>query len=141
LFVLEHNGIAQTTPTDYAHAGDLILRAASFGIETSSGVATEIEAVRALAKSAVADVRTKSRPHFLRLHTLRLGPHSKGDDSRTETDVFALREQDPILSMARKLDDLDPGRKRDLEALVEKRISAAVKASKASPFLEDFPRD
>ncbi len=96
LFVLEDNGISQTTPKSLAHAGDLGTRARSFGIRSESMEAGRVLELHALAKQLVADIRTQSRPAFLHVTTYRLRAHSKGDDTRSETDLEDLRRKDPL---------------------------------------------
>ena len=138
LFVLEHNGIAQTTPTELVHAGDIAARAAAFGIATGEVAADDIRTVRTTAAAAVQQVRRESRPYFLIAHTTRLMPHSKGDDTRTPDEIETLRARDPVVPLSAELARLDPGRKSEIEHRVNARIAEAVVAAREAPY-SDFP--
>src|SRR3954468_1986480 len=78
LFVVENNGIAQTTPTAETIGGSIAARGEAFGLRT-----WELDDSRpdflASADSVVRTVRETRLPGFLVIHTARLGPHSKGD--------------------------------------------------------------
>lgn len=136
LFVLEHNGIAQTTPTHLAQAGDLASRPAAFGIGTTSLIADDVVEVHRAAAEIVEEVRLTSHPHFLVLHTVRLMPHSKGDDTRAKTELAGLQHRDSLHRLAETLAALEPVRKTEIEGAVEKRIAAAVEAALAAPHLD-----
>lgn len=99
--VVEHNGIAQSTPTDHQLAGTIGGRVGAFGIGFSETDSDDINGIRALAAPCVDRVRTSRAPHVLLLHTIRLGPHSKGDDSRPAQEVHRLRRQDWLDRYAR----------------------------------------
>ncbi len=94
LFVVEDNGIAQTTPKHVGVAGEIATRAASFGIECRSIASTDLQALDACAREAVAYVREKRRPFWLHIETTRLRAHSKGDDTRSDAELALLRERD-----------------------------------------------
>lgn len=136
LFVLESNGIAQTTPTPLAHAGNLSTRADTFGIAGSRLNGLDVEAVREAAVEAAGYVRRRCKPFFLFLDVLRLAPHSKGDDTRAEDEIEALRVQDPVPSVHSRLLLEDEARLRRLEADVSARIATAVESAKNAPYAE-----
>jgi len=94
LVVVEHNGIAQSTPTELQLAGTIAGRAAAFGITHHRTESTDVEEIRAELGELVARVRGDSRPLVVEFATHRLGPHSKGDDTRAESVVRAAREHD-----------------------------------------------
>jgi 2-oxoisovalerate dehydrogenase E1 component len=95
LFVVENNGIAQTTPTAETVGGDILARGAAFGLRTwrvddaDPSFATTVEDI-------VAEVRASGKPGFLVIDTRRLGPHSKGDDLRDPEELEAIRARDPL---------------------------------------------
>lgn len=136
LFVLEHNGIAQTTPSHLAHAGVMLDRPKAFGIESNALDASDFEQVFEAAGTAVNYVRSNSRPYFLQLNVLRLMPHSKGDDTRTEDELASLNKRDPVLQFSKRLDALDAGRRSAIEASVDARIAAAVEKALNTPFMQ-----
>jgi len=94
LVVVEHNGIAQSTPTAQQLAGTIAGRAAAFGISCSESDSTDLNEIRAGVAPRIDRVRTTHAPHVEVLHTIRLGPHSKGDDSRPADEVRALWQRD-----------------------------------------------
>ena len=102
LFVVENNGIAQSTPTAAAVAGSLLARGQAFGIgssrvgDTSENFLEDVEAI-------VDGVRTSNRPHFLVIDTERLGAHSKGDDLRPREEIDRIRARDPLLALRARL--------------------------------------
>jgi TPP-dependent pyruvate/acetoin dehydrogenase alpha subunit len=97
LFVVEDNGIAQTTPAALAVSGSIADRAKPFGIRSFSAEETNALAIYELASEAIEYVRSEKRPVWLHLKTVRLGPHSKGDDTRPETELQELRRRDPLI--------------------------------------------
>ncbi|MFI6133698.1 thiamine pyrophosphate-dependent dehydrogenase E1 component subunit alpha [Micromonospora sp. NPDC051141] len=94
LVVVEHNRIAQSTPTTAQLAGTIAGRVAGFGITVSESDSLDLNEVRAAAAPHVARVRALRQPHVLVQHTVRLGPHSKGDDSRAADELRELRRLD-----------------------------------------------
>nr|WP_062340698.1 thiamine pyrophosphate-dependent dehydrogenase E1 component subunit alpha [Herbidospora sakaeratensis] len=82
LVVVEHNGIAQTTPTAMAMSGNIGMRCAAFGVRHVALPAGDIASIRAVLTPLVASVRDGS-PLVVEFSVNRLGPHSKGDDTRS----------------------------------------------------------
>lgn len=103
LFVLENNGYAQSTRRELAQVGVLHQRAASFGIATACGDGNNIETVVQMATEAAKYVRCEKKPFFLELNTYRLGPHSKGDDNRSEAELAPHRARDPLVLAAQRI--------------------------------------
>lgn len=102
LFVVENNGIAQTTYTDTVIGGEIVDRGKAFGLQTwalddaNHDFLAQVEGV-------VGSVRTSKSPGLLSIITGRLGPHSKGDDLRSEDEKKALAERDPLQKIGAKL--------------------------------------
>ncbi|MER5336808.1 thiamine pyrophosphate-dependent dehydrogenase E1 component subunit alpha [Micromonospora sp. NPDC002717] len=94
LVVVEHNRIAQSTPTTEQLAGTIGGRVAGFGITFSESDSLDLNEVRAAAAPHIERVRATRQPHVLVQHTVRLGPHSKGDDSRPADEIRRLRHLD-----------------------------------------------
>lgn len=103
LFVVENNGIAQTTPTHTTIGGSINTRGTAFGLkvwrfdDADPNFMTTVDGV-------IAEMRDLSGPGFLIIDTGRLGPHSKGDDLRDPMERQAIAERDPLLALARQLD-------------------------------------
>jgi pyruvate dehydrogenase E1 component alpha subunit len=94
LVLVEHNGIAQSTPTAHEMAGTVGGRAAAFGIGCDEITGTDLIGIRRQLAPRVEQVRTEHKPHVVVFHTTRLGPHSKGDDTRPPSELAALRAAD-----------------------------------------------
>ena len=112
LFVVENNGIAQTTHTADTIGGSISARGEAFGLRT-----WELDDGRAdflhSAEDIVRQVRETRRPGFLVIRTARLGPHSKGDDLRAAPELDAIRQRDPL---ARLGDSIDGATRAEIEA-------------------------
>ncbi len=102
LFVVEHNGIAQTTYTRDTIGGDIVARGKAFGLsawrlsDRDENFSAEVEAV-------IEDLRESRRPGMLVIDTGRLGPHSKGDDLRDVVERDELAAADPLMALAARL--------------------------------------
>lgn len=129
LVVVEHNRIAQSTPTEHQLAGTIPARAAAFGVSVSETDATDITAIRAEAAPHVARVRDSHAPHVLVAHTTRLGPHSKGDDTRPAEEVARLWAQDWLTAYARRF----PEQFEAADERARQRVDAVVAAVLARP--------
>jgi TPP-dependent pyruvate/acetoin dehydrogenase alpha subunit len=104
LFVIEDNGYAQSTPSYLEVAGSMRARPEAFGIPVIEETTTDVRRVLALAGEAADRVRAETRPHCLLLHTVRLGPHSKGDDHRDPRELQQAWERDPLRIVRPALD-------------------------------------
>jgi acetoin:2,6-dichlorophenolindophenol oxidoreductase subunit alpha len=100
LVVVEHNHIAQSTPTEAVMAGTVAGRAAAFGIAHHPVTGTDVIAIRELLAPVVARVRAGA-PAVVEFDTSRLGPHSKGDDTRDPQTIAAARGRDWYPAYAR----------------------------------------
>ncbi|MCH7970935.1 MAG: hypothetical protein IH960_07830, partial [Chloroflexi bacterium] len=58
-------------------------------------------------ESAFANVRDTGKPFCQVVHTFRLGPHSKGDDPRTEDEIAPWRKLDPLVVGRRHFSESD----------------------------------
>ncbi len=103
LIVCENNGIAQTTETIFGIAGEVIKRAEAFNIETLSTDTTDCEIIYYEAEKIIKKVRETSKPFFWEIKTIRLGPHSKGDDTRDPTYLSEIKEKDPLFFIKEKV--------------------------------------
>ena len=105
LFVCENNFIAQTTPSNLSISGKIDMRANSFGIKTFSTYEYDLEKIEIVSKEAVNYVRSNRVPAFLEIGSLRLGPHSKGDDTRSKDEISKLKKKDPYLKIKNKINN------------------------------------
>lgn len=123
LFLLVDNGIAQSTPKHLEHAGELETRAWTFGIDGASIEADDVIKVYSIACDIVNEIRERSRPFFLHVKTTRLGPHSKGDDTRPKEEMELLQQKDPLLKVAANLAE---GLRTEIEQNIDARVQKAV---------------
>jgi acetoin:2,6-dichlorophenolindophenol oxidoreductase subunit alpha len=128
LLVVENNGIAQSTPTVRQLAGDIAGRVRAFGIPYGRIDAIDIAAIRREIRPLVESVRETCSPAAIEFHVPRLGPHSKGDDTRTDEELAELRKGDWYRQYSRDypehfrgLDDEARRRMRDVIADVAAR--------------------
>ena len=97
LFVVENNNIAQTTDISINTAGKIKDRLKAFGIKTDFLKSTDVEEINFLSKKVISEIKNKNRCQALVIENQRLGPHSKGDDSRTSEELSQFKKKDPIL--------------------------------------------
>lgn len=131
LFVIENNGYAQTTPCRLQVAGSMSKRPEAFDISVEEISSTDVCEILSVASKAVDFIRSESRPYCLLLHTIRLGPHSKGDDHRSEEEIEELKKLDPLKIMEAELDALRISRvKENVLQLVNMTKESALKEPK-----------
>jgi TPP-dependent pyruvate/acetoin dehydrogenase alpha subunit len=132
LYVVEHNQIAQTTPTAQVFAGDMATRFAAFDIPVMELDTSDVLEISAVAQDLLNDIRTQGTPLGLILHTHRFGPHSKGDDTRDPQVVAHLREtRDPLRILATRL---SPDACAAIQAETEALVSAAFQQALKDPY-------
>ena len=107
LFVCENNFIAQTTPIDLGVSGDIGLRAKSFNIKTFKTYDYDVLKINNLSKDAIKFVRKERKPAFLEIGSVRLGPHSKGDDTRDKNLINKLKNIDPLIKIESNIKEKD----------------------------------
>ncbi len=123
LYVLENNRIAQTTPIHLSIAGDLSMRFEAFGIPTRQLDSSDVCEIQPVANEMLADIRSRGIPGCLILHTFRFGPHSKGDDTRSDEEISSLRRtHDPLAIHAIRLVEEE---RKSIHANVDSQIEAA----------------
>jgi pyruvate dehydrogenase E1 component alpha subunit len=94
LVIVENNHIAQSTPSALNTAGTIADRAAAFGMAYHNITSTDITEIRAELRPLVSWVRERPMPAVVEFDTVRVGPHSKGDDSRDEETLRDVRTRD-----------------------------------------------
>ncbi len=96
MVILENNGYAQSTSQEETLSGDILNRAAAFGIKTMQGNTWDYMGLFEILKDASEHCRTESEPVFVQVDTFRLKAHSKGDDDRPKELIQAYLERDPL---------------------------------------------
>jgi 2-oxoisovalerate dehydrogenase E1 component len=102
LFVVEHNGIAQTTSTNDTIGGSIEGRGKAFGLTTWQ-LDDSLTDFLDRAEKVVETVRRTRQPGLLVIDTRRLGPHSKGDDLRDKMEMQTITARDPLMRMRERL--------------------------------------
>lgn len=129
LFVVEANGIAQTTEIAQTLGGSIAARGAAFGLRTWCLDDSDPDICERTA-DVVRAVRSTSTPGFLIVNTRRLGPHSKGDDLRDQSEMQGIRERDPLTRLGLTL---DPNERRTCEARNAAFVASLVELATESP--------
>jgi TPP-dependent pyruvate/acetoin dehydrogenase alpha subunit len=131
LYVVENNHIAQTTPIESGVAGEIHLRFKAFNIPSEELDTSDVLEILPVAGNLLANVRKFTSPQALILNTCRLGPHSKGDDTRSQDEIDSLRDKrDPVKIHAQRL---PADRRQFIEAEVESQVRAAFELAQTDP--------
>ncbi|MGI5128084.1 thiamine pyrophosphate-dependent dehydrogenase E1 component subunit alpha [Pseudonocardia sp. CA-107938] len=112
LVVVENNGIAQSTPTALELAGTIAGRAAAFGAVHHATATADVAGLRAEVAPLVAAVRAGAGPHVLEVAVHRIGPHSKGDDTRPAEEKRRAARHDWYAPLAAARPELDERARR-----------------------------
>ncbi|MFN2152837.1 MAG: thiamine pyrophosphate-dependent dehydrogenase E1 component subunit alpha [Anaerolineales bacterium] len=133
LYVVEHNQIAQTTPTERVFAGDMTLRFEAFDISVTEVDTSDVLEISDVAEKLIDDIRSEGSPRGLILHTHRFGPHSKGDDTRDPQVVAHLREtRDPLKIQAERLS-------QDERAAIQVEVTTLVAVAFQQALKDPYP--
>lgn len=137
LVVIENNGIAQTTPTRIQLAGTISGRAQAFGIGYHRIVTCDVEKIRQELAPLIDQVRRGHTPLIVEFETVRLGPHSKGDDTRTPEEIALVRERDwcRLVALA------EPDRFAAADTAARERVADLVRAVRSRPLSTWAPVD
>lgn len=119
LFVIDNNEYAQTTPRHLHAAGVLSKRPEAFGIPTKEISSTDVCVILKAASEEIGFIRSECLPRCLLLHSVRLGPHSKGDDYRTKQELDEAKNKDPLSILESKIDS---SRKEKIRKEVSSKI-------------------
>ncbi len=130
LYILEENQYAQSTPSCMTVTGSIVGRASAFGIEAEEIQTNDALELIPLMQRCVKRVR-QQQPMLLVVHTYRLSPHSKGDDTRDPLEVERWWKKDPLLLMRSKL----PAELADqIERETEEEVAEAIRTAEVAPF-------
>ncbi len=103
LFVIENNNIAQTTKIDLNTAGSHKNRLEAFGINATYLKSTDVEEINFISKKIISEIRKNNKCQGIVIDNQRLGPHSKGDDSRSPKELNIFKKNDPVLIIKEKI--------------------------------------
>ena len=125
VFAIEANGIAQTTPTELQLAGGLAARCRAFDMPVEEVPGTDLAETLAVATRAVDAARAEQRPRALISHAIRLGPHSKGDDTRGTAQMQLAWARDPVAMLRSEVGAAADAIDRDITALMHDTLARA----------------
>lgn len=129
LVVVENNGIAQSTPASVHTAGTIAGRAAAFGVTYHHVDSVDLGEIRSAVAPLVRAVRETPMPAVVEFSTVRLGPHSKGDDTRDSAALAFAQDRDWYPRYRRLLGD----RFDHAEGRQQARVADTVRAVAARP--------
>ncbi len=132
--VVENNGIAQTTPINSNLAGSIEARVRAFDIDyarvdLTAGAA--LPKLRDVAQQKLDVCRSDFRPVVIECIVDRLGPHSKGDDTRDEGTQAAIRARDWLPRFRQKI----PNRFAPILEAVTSRVRTIAHEVRARPLV------
>ena len=142
IYVCENNLYNEYTHYSETTAGDIMARAAAFGIEAESVDGQDARAVYAMAKQLVERARRGEGPAFLLCNTYRYTGHHVGDISR---DYYRSKQEeqlwktgrDPIKLLGDWLTAQNPAERAGLDRMhteVKAEMEQAVQFALAAPY-------
>jgi 2-oxoisovalerate dehydrogenase E1 component len=130
LYLLEDNQYAQSTPSRLTVSGSMTARAAAFAIQAEEIETNDVLELIPLFQRCVNQVRGQG-PMLLVVHTYRLSPHSKGDDTRDLLEIEHWRKKDPLHLLRSKI----PAKLADqLEHEAQEQVANAIAEAEKAPF-------
>lgn len=127
LFVCEHNGWSEFSPSSAQYTGSLEALSATFGIGYRKVDGNDVEAVRDAALDAVDALRGGRGPFVLECITKRIHGHYEGDVQAYRKGLPEPDVKDPLEVARARLKERSVSAKRVEE--VAKRVSAAIDAA------------
>ena len=137
LVVIENNQYAQSTSIKQNLAGSILTRINAFGIEAKEINGNSALEVYEQSGEIISKIRQFRKPFALIANTYRLGPHSKGDDTRDPQEIQEHKKQDPLIIFEKNLDEDSINK---IKQEVEQQILEAVEFARNSERLlgEEF---
>jgi TPP-dependent pyruvate/acetoin dehydrogenase alpha subunit len=142
VYLCENNQYNEYTHYSETTAGDIVARAAAFGIPAEEIDGQDVLAVNDVARQAVARGRAGDGPSFVVADTYRYHGHHVGDVDRgyyrsKDEEAEWKTNRDPITRLGARLVDSGLSRPEELERVAseaEEEIAAAVQYALDAPF-------
>jgi len=142
IYVCENNLYTEYTHYSETTAGDILARAAAFGLETATTDGQDVRAVHDSAKALVERARRGAGPAFLLCNTYRYHGHHVGDINREyyrskQEEQSWKTERDPIANFAKWLIEEKVADQAKLDAVgaeVEEEMKKAVEFASAAAY-------
>lgn len=144
IFVCEHNGFSEFSPSDTVTAGKIRERARPFGLPAELVDGNDIVAVWRAADRAIDRARTGQGPSFIEAATYRIRGHLEAEahflsrSYRSEEEVERWRRNDPIDRLSRHLLSSEICSEAEIAA-IEARIQNSVEEAAAFAERADLP--
>jgi pyruvate dehydrogenase E1 component alpha subunit len=141
LFICENNEYGEFTPRDKTMAiTDIVDRAAGYGMPGVIVDGMDVVAVHEAAVEAAARARRGDGPSLIEAKTYRFynhhGVQNLGLKYRTDDEVAAWRQRDPIFTFEERLIEVGTATRDDIDAVwaeLRSDIEAAIEFAEASP--------
>ncbi len=139
IFVIEDNGYAESTASEWSVGGSQTKRAEAFGMPGKKVDGNDVFAVHEAAQEAIERARAGRGPSLLHIKLNRYFGHFEGDAMtyRAEGEVEALRRDHDALKIFRKRVTeaglLDAGQLNKIDADIKAFIDEAVAEAEAAP--------
>lgn len=134
IFVVEKNGIAQTTSNNQTIAGTIEYRAKAFDIEYFKSTTNNVSDLMDQTEKAISFSRNNKRPVLLEIQTNRLMSHSKGDDNRDPLKIKDLEKLDPINILSKE----NPKLFSEMKLIADKKINKIMDEIESKSILTKF---
>jgi 2-oxoisovalerate dehydrogenase E1 component len=106
LYILEDNEVAQSTISKFQRSGTIPERFKAFGIGYDFVDSSEVDLLYESIKTSIAHVRQGKGPLVLHIKSYRLGPHSKGDDTRAKEIISEAYSKEALSTIMSNSDSL-----------------------------------
>lgn len=126
LFVLEHNGYAQSTSSKQTFAGSSQKRFEGFGMNYFKGDIWDLKKLEIEFKKAVSTARD-FKPSVIEVSCYRLNSHSKGDDNRSDAEVKEFLAKDPLNVFETNFPAETSEAKKEIEKLLQETLELVEK--------------
>jgi pyruvate dehydrogenase E1 component alpha subunit len=144
LYVLENNQYAMGTSVSRSTGqDDFVLKAKAHGIEGEVVDGMNVLTVRETVKRTLQRIRETGEAYFLEMQCYRYVGHGIGDDNtggqkfyRSEEEVAAWRERDPILQLRKYLEArgwLNAEKYEEIEKSIRAEVEEAIQFAENSP--------
>lgn len=132
VYVLENNGIAQSTSINQTLSGSIKQRAEGFNLTYFESNTWDIAHLVETFEEATTLSRKHKKPTFIEIDTYRLSSHSKGDDNRLPEDIAIYYKKDLLNKEIEK----NPVYTTSLLEKINARIDIAVDQAMRSPYTQ-----
>lgn len=143
IYVCEHNGFSEFSPSDTVTSGNIWERAKPFGIPTSEIVGNDIVEVWRAMDEAVERARAGEGPSFIQAKTYRIRGHFEAEalflsePYRSEDEITFWQQRDPIEHLKQHLllgDISDDSELEEIDMRITRLVSEAAEAAASYDF-------